>query len=38
MDIKPSKNDMDYRAAPNSPEGERLDGLVMLIEAYVYSG
>jgi HTH-type transcriptional regulator/antitoxin HigA len=45
MDIKPIKNDADYRAAfkevetlmmaaPNSPEGERLDVLVTLIEAY----
>ena len=45
MDIKPIKNSEDYRAAlkeaetlmlaaPDSPEGERLDVLVTLIEAY----
>jgi HTH-type transcriptional regulator/antitoxin HigA len=45
MDIKPIKTDEDYRAAlveidllmsaaPESPEGERLDILVTLISAY----
>lgn len=45
MDIKPIKTDADYRAAlkeveslmmaePNTPEGEKLDVLVTLIEAY----
>ncbi len=45
MDIKPIKTDADYRAAlketetlmtakPDSPEGEKLDVLVTLIEAY----
>ncbi|AEJ02406.1 transcriptional regulator, XRE family [Nitrosomonas sp. Is79A3] len=45
MDIKPIKTDTDYRAAlkevetlmmaePNTPEGEKLDVLVTLIEAY----
>lgn len=45
MNIKPIKNDADYRAAlkeveslmtaePNTPEGEKLDILVTLIEAY----
>ncbi len=45
MDIKPIKTDVDYRAAlketetlmtakPDSPEGEKLDVLVTLIEAY----
>jgi HTH-type transcriptional regulator/antitoxin HigA len=45
MDIKPIKNSEDYRAAlgeaetlmtaaPGSPEGERLDVIVTLIEAY----
>ena len=45
MDIKPIKTDGDYRAAlkeiqtlmtaePDSPEGEKLDVLVTLIEAY----
>jgi len=45
MDIKPIKNSKDYRVAlkeaetlmmaePDSPEGERLDVLVTLIEAY----
>lgn len=45
MDIKPIKTDADYRAAlketeslmmaePNTPEGEKLDILVTLIEAY----
>ena len=45
MDIKPIKTDADYRAAlkeveslmtasPDSPEGERLDVMVTLIEAY----
>lgn len=45
MDIKPIKSDADYRAALqeieglmsaelNSPEGEKLDVLVTLIEAY----
>lgn len=45
MEIKPIKNDADYRAAlketetlmtaePNTPEGEKLDVLVTLIEAY----
>ncbi len=45
MDIKPIKTDTDYRAAlkevevlmmaePNTPEGEKLDILVTLIEAY----
>ena len=45
MDIKPIKTEEDYRAAlheieslmtaePGSPEGERLDVLVTLVEAY----
>ena len=45
MDIKPIKTDTDYRwalkeieklmtAAPDSPDGERLDVLVTLVEAY----
>lgn len=45
MDIKPIKTDTDYRAAlkevetlmmaePNTPEGEKLDVQVTLIEAY----
>jgi len=45
MDIKPIKTDADYRAAlkeietlmmaePDSPEGEKLDVLVTLVEAY----
>ena len=45
MEIKPIKIDVDYRAAlketetlmtaePNTPEGEKLDVLVTLIEAY----
>jgi HTH-type transcriptional regulator/antitoxin HigA len=45
MDIKPIKTEEDYqstlqeieslmRAAPGSPEGERLDALVTLVEAY----
>ena len=45
MDIKPIKNSIDYRAAlkeietlmmaaPETPEGEKLDVLVTLIEAY----
>lgn len=45
MEIKPIKTDADYRAAlkeveslmsakPNTPEGEKLDVLVTLIEAY----
>jgi len=45
MDIKPIKTDADYHAAlkeveslmtaePNTPEGEKLDILVTLIEAY----
>lgn len=45
MDIKPIKTDADYRAAlkeveslmmaePSTPEGEKLDILVTLIEAY----
>lgn len=45
MDIKPIKTDFDYRAAlreieslmlatPDTPEGEKLDVLVTLIEAY----
>ena len=45
MDIKPIKTDADYRPAlkeveslmmaePNTPEGEKLDILVTLIEAY----
>jgi HTH-type transcriptional regulator/antitoxin HigA len=45
MDIKPIKTDADYRAAlkevetlmmaeSNTPEGEKLDVLVTLIEAY----
>ncbi len=45
MDIKPIKTDADYQAAlkeietlmmaePDSPEGEKLDILVTLIEAY----
>lgn len=45
MDIKPIKTDADYRAAlkeidslmmaaPDSPEGEKLDVMVTLIEAY----
>ena len=45
MEIRPIKTDADYRAAlietealmsakPNSPEGEKLDVMVTLIEAY----
>jgi HTH-type transcriptional regulator/antitoxin HigA len=45
MDIKPIKTDADYRAAlkeiemlmvaePDTPEGEKLDVLVTLVEAY----
>ena len=45
MDIKPIKTDADYRstlkqieklmtAAPDSPEGERLDILATLVEVY----
>lgn len=45
MDIKPVKTDADYRVAlkeietlmmaePDSPEGEKLDVLVTLVEAY----
>ena len=45
MDIKPIKTDVDYRAAlkeigrlmvaePDTPEGEKLDVLVTLVEAY----
>ena len=45
MDIKPVKTDIDYQAAlqqieclmmaePNTPEGEKLDILVTLVEAY----
>jgi len=45
MDIKPIRTNADYRralkaieglmtAAPNSPEGEKLDVLVTLVEAY----
>ncbi|NRQ41802.1 transcriptional regulator [Rheinheimera sp. YQF-2] len=45
MDIKPIKNEADYRAAlqeieqlmlaqPDTPEGEKLDVMVTLIEAY----
>lgn len=45
MDVKPIKTDEDYRATlreietlmraePESPEGERLDVLVTLVEAY----
>lgn len=45
MTIKPIKTDTDYRnaladietlmlAAPNSPEGEKLDVMVTLVEAY----
>ena len=45
MDIKPIKTDADYRAAleeiealmaaePDSPEGEKLDVLVMPVEGY----
>jgi len=45
MDIKPIKADADYRAAlkeietlmmtePDTPEGEKLDVLVTLVEAY----
>jgi len=45
MDIRPIKNDADYRAAlkhveglmmaaPDTPEGEMLDVMVTLIEAY----
>jgi len=45
MDIKPIKTDVDYRTAlkevetlmtaeTNTPEGEKLDVLVTLIEAY----
>ncbi len=47
MDIKPIKTNADYRAAlkeveslmtaePNTPEGEKLDILVTLIEAFEY--
>jgi len=45
MDIKPVRTDIDYRAAlkeietlmkaaPDTPEGEKLDVLVTLVEAY----
>ena len=45
MDIKPVKTDVDYRAAlkeveslmmagPDTPKGEKLDVMVILIEAY----
>ncbi len=45
MEIKPIKTDADYRSAlkeveslmsakPNTPEGEKLDVLVTLVEAY----
>ena len=45
MDIRPIKNDADYRAAlkeieslmtatPDTPDGERLDVMVTLVEAY----
>lgn len=45
MEIKPIKNDADYRSAlqnieqlmmaePDTPEGEKLDVLVTLVEAY----
>ena len=45
MNIKPIKTDIDYRAAlkeiealmsaaPDSPQGERLDVLATLVEAY----
>lgn len=45
MDIKPIKTDADYRAAlneveslmiagPDTPEGEKLDVMITLIEAY----
>ncbi|HEY0923197.1 helix-turn-helix domain-containing protein [Rheinheimera pacifica] len=45
MDIKPIRNDADYRAAlqeveqlmlaqPDTPEGEKLDVMVTLLEAY----
>lgn len=45
MDIKPVKTDADYRralkeiealitAAPDTPEGEKLDILATLVEAY----
>lgn len=45
MDIKPIRNDADYRvalkeieklmmAAPDTPEGEKLEVLVTLVEAY----
>lgn len=45
MNIKPIKNEADYDAAlaaidnlmgaaPNTPEGEKLDVLVTLVEAY----
>lgn len=45
MDIKPIKTDADYRAAlreveslmmaaPDTPEGEKLEVIVTLIEAY----
>ena len=44
MDIKPIKTDADYRAAlkeielmmagPDTPEGEKLDVMVTLTEAY----
>ena len=45
MDVKPIKTDTDYRAAlkeieslmsaaPDTPEGEKLDVLVTLVEAY----
>ena len=45
MDIKPIRSDEDYRATlqeieslmtaePGTPEGERLDVLVTLVEAY----
>ncbi|MGO9544119.1 MAG: hypothetical protein ACLPPF_04915 [Rhodomicrobium sp.] len=45
MEIRPIKSDADYQAAlkeaealmmaaPHSPEGERLDALVTLIDAY----
>ncbi len=45
MDIKPIKNDVDYQAAlkdietlmvaePNTPEGDKLEVMVTLVEAY----
>ena len=48
MEIKPIKTEADYRSAlkeiellmsaePNTPEGEKLDVLVTLIEAYEHT-